>query len=61
MIEKFCTLIIKELGATGLLVVGLYFVLGKPLCMISNSLRVINGEVGEIRDLMKELLSKLDK
>jgi len=41
MIEKICILIIEELGPTGLLVVGLYIVLGKPLRKIADHVATI--------------------
>ena len=42
MIEKFCIQIIQQLGATGLLVVGLYFVLGKHLSKIAGHIETMN-------------------
>lgn len=53
MIETFIEKVIEELGATGLLVLGLYWILGKPLFKICNSLELINKELGEIRDCIK--------
>jgi len=61
MIEDFCTAVIKELGATGVMVLGLGWVLIKVGKELSKPLTVINHEIGEIRDLLKELLTKLDK
>lgn len=54
MIERFVEKLIEELGATGLLVVGLYFVLHKPLCDIAKHLRMINHELGAIYKLLIE-------
>ena len=51
--------IINELGPTGLLVCGLYFLLGRPLTSMKNSLKTINKELGEIRDIGKAFVSKM--
>jgi len=53
MIEKFCADIIKELGATGVLVIGLYFLLYRPLAKMSRHLHKINDELGEIITLIR--------
>jgi len=53
MIEQFLDSLVNELGATGLLVIGLYWILGQPLKAMAKSLKVINGEIGQIRDLIK--------
>jgi len=58
MIEKFFQILIKELGPTGLLVLGLYWALGRPLSSISSSLRTINHEIGEIIRLLISLEAK---
>ena len=56
MIEKFCILIIEELGPTGLLVVGLYIVLGKPLKKIADHVAIINGEGTKIIELLNRVI-----
>ncbi len=56
MIEKICILIIEELGPTGLLVVGLYIVLGKPLRKIADHVATINGEGAKIIELLNRLI-----
>lgn len=48
MIEHFLEKLIEELGATGLLVIGLYFLLYRPLVSMAKHLRMINHEVGQI-------------
>lgn len=53
MIEDFCAKLINELGATGVLVVGLIWILYLPLRQISKSLEIINEELGQIRDILK--------
>lgn len=53
MIELVIQTIIRDLGPTGLLVVGLYFIAGQYLKKISTHLYTINHELGEIRDLLK--------
>lgn len=45
--------IIKDLGPTGLLVVGLYFFMHKPLVNISRSIKKLNGELSEILAILK--------
>jgi len=52
MINDILTKIIDELGATGLLVVGLYFLLFRPLKSISNALIKIQSELTCIRTLI---------
>jgi len=53
LIEQWVQIIVKDLGPTGLLVLGLYFSFGRYLKSACDSLKVINGELGEIRDLLK--------
>jgi len=57
MIEKFCILIIQELGPTGLLVVGLYIVLGKPLKKIADHVANINDEGAKIIELLNRVIT----
>ena len=54
MIETFINTIIEELGATGLLVIGLYYILHRPLSSMAKHISIINHEIGEILTLMKE-------
>ncbi len=54
MIEQFLEKLISELGASGLLIVGLYWILFFPLRRIANSMDTINKELGEIRDCIKK-------
>lgn len=54
MIEQFFEKLIEELGATGVLVLGLYVLLYRPLRDISKHMRNINDEIKEIISLMKE-------
>lgn len=61
MIESFMKAVIEELGATGVLLLGLTFIGLKVSRDISKPLNVINKEIGEIRDLLREALIKLDK
>lgn len=53
MIENIINKIIEELGATGLLVVGLYWILHRPLQQIARHMGTINKELGEIRDSIR--------
>lgn len=61
MIEQFFQEVIKELGATGVLLLGLTFLLLHVSREISRPLNVINKEIGQIRDLLKEALMKMKK
>jgi hypothetical protein len=54
MIETLCKQIIDNLGATGLLVVGLYALLYRPLKSIAKSLSRINWELGTIIDILEK-------
>lgn len=60
MIERFLEKLIEELGATGLLVIGLYFILYRPLKSMARHMRNINDELKEMLTLMREL-SHVDK
>ena len=52
MIKLFLGSLIEELGATGVLVVGLYFILYRPLNSMALHLKVINEELGQILEIM---------
>ncbi len=56
MIEIFLTNIIRELGATGVLIIGLYVILYKPLRDSAGSLKIINEELGQIYKLLKRAI-----
>jgi len=60
VIDYVLKAIVAELGPTGLLVVGLYFVLSRPLKSIAHSIRNINHELGEIITLLKYSNHKKD-
>lgn len=53
MIERFFEKLIEELGATGILVIGLYFILYRPLNSISKHVRNINHELTKIISIYK--------
>jgi len=55
MIENIFKQIIDNLGATGLLVVGLYGLLYRPLSNISRNLARINHELADIITLLEKL------
>jgi len=48
VIEKIIESIIKDLGPTGLLVIGLYYILDKVSRRLIGELKVINDEIKEI-------------
>jgi hypothetical protein len=58
MIEEFATVVIRELGATGLLLVGLYVILLKAVNKISKPLEVINHNSTELLQLVKIYIKK---
>ncbi len=60
MIERFFEKLIEELGATGLLVIGLYFILYRPLTSMSKHIRNINHEMTEVISLVKNAISKIE-
>ncbi len=53
MIERFLEKLIEELGATGLLVIGLYFILYRPLNSMQKHIETINHELSELIELIK--------
>ena len=61
MIERCIEKLIQELGATGLLVIGLYWILYQPLRRIAEHMKNVNDELGEIRDCIKKEISKVKK
>jgi len=65
MIDTFLKAIVNELGPIGLLIVGLYFILGKHIEKISRHIEVINSEIGKINETFKactdRICDKLDK
>jgi len=58
MLEKLLEAIIKDLGPTGLLVVGLYFAICRPLAKIAFTLAHINDELTNIISLLYEIANK---
>lgn len=58
MIKTFLEALINELGATGLLVVGLYFILYRPLNSMSRHIANINHELGMIAEFVKKVAEK---
>ena len=61
MIEDFLTAVVKELGATGVLLLGLTVLLLHISREISTPLKTINHEIGEIRDLLRDISVDLKK
>lgn len=61
MIETFFKALIEELGATGVLLLGLTAIFFHVAREISGPLKTINREVGEIRDILKALETKMTK
>jgi hypothetical protein len=61
MIEQFMTLIIKELGPTGLLILGLYWLVGKSIKDIASHIKTINHNSTEIKDILKTYVEGLNQ
>lgn len=59
MIEEFCIIIIRELGSTGVLICGLYFVLYIPLRKIAHHIEVINHNSTETKILIHSAVQLL--
>ena len=58
MLESTLTAIINELGSTGLLLCGLYFILMRVGKMIASHLYVINHNTTEIANMLKVIAEK---
>ena len=54
MIDKYLAALINELGTNGILLVGLYILLYRPLQAMANSLKTINDELGQIIKILKK-------
>lgn len=59
MIEKFCIQVINQLGATGLLIVGLYFVLGKHLNKIAGHIETMNHNSAKLVEKMDTAVDRI--
>ena len=55
MIEWCITKVIQELGATGVMVVGFWWITQMNTKKIIASLKIINDELGQILKLAKEM------
>jgi len=55
MTEKIIQTLVADLGPTGILVVGLYLALGRPLAKMARHLAHINDEVGAIINLLNRI------
>jgi hypothetical protein len=53
MTNQMLTSIIQELGPTGLLICGLYFILNTHLKKIAHHIEIINHELGEIKTIIE--------
>lgn len=58
MIEKFMQMIIAELGPTGLLVVGLYHLLHKPLCGIVSCVCEMQKDMKDMLRIVKDIYTE---
>ena len=59
MIEKFFIAIINNLGAVGLLIVGLYIVLGRYLKIISEALTTVNHNSTKIAEVIERCADRI--
>lgn len=60
MFELIITVIIQELGPTGLLILGLYWVIGKYLRSIACGVRVINHNTTKMAATLEEFAKKVN-
>ena len=60
MIEYFINVIVKELGPVGILVIGLYLLLGRPLINATEHLKDINNELETINNLLKDIIRRIN-
>lgn len=60
MFETFLKTAIDELGATGILVCGLYLLLYRPLTKIATHIQNINDELAELLKWLKEKKPKVE-
>lgn len=54
MLEQYFKALIDELGTNGILLVGLYLLLYRPLQSLADSAKTINGEVARIIELLEK-------
>lgn len=59
MFETIVTKIIADLGPTGLLIVGLYFYLARPLEQIVKQLEIINKDTLPSKDVIIDCTEKI--
>ena len=59
MIERIISIIIKDLGPTGLLVIGLYFSISIPLSKIAKTFESINKDNFPTKECIKECTQKI--
>ena len=59
MIEKFFIAIINNSGAVGLLIVGLYIVLGRYLKIISEALTTVNHNSTKIAEVIERCADRI--
>lgn len=56
MLNYWLKCLIEELGATGILIIGLYLILAAPIREMAGSLHKINEEIGRIIILLEKVL-----
>ena len=65
MIEKFMILMIQELGPTGLLIIGLYLILGKHIKKLTTHVATMNHNSTKMIEIVERcadrICDKLDK
>jgi hypothetical protein len=59
MIETFLKLMINELGPVGLLIIGLYFVLGRHLQKICRHIQIMNHNSEKILEAIERSTDRL--
>ncbi len=59
MIDAFLKAIVNELGPLGLLIIGLYWVLGKHLKKISNCIERINHNTTKMIEIVERCADRI--
>jgi hypothetical protein len=54
MIDRFLEQIVRDLGVNGLLIIGLYFALGRFLMYLASSIMQVSKSLNVIIELMKD-------
>lgn len=59
MIDTFLKVIVSELGPTGLLIIGVYYVLGQHLKKISRCIEQINHNTTKLTEIVERCTDRI--